>query len=142
MTRCPLLLDAVGFLDFEQAFADHGDHQILCRENAESGIDCGVRGEWRGDRLLPGCSSNVNGEGDRRTFARPQAPRGEQGSEELKLFRSAHARLRNEAGVESCSEPLLLLRIAVADFRRDMVGGEKNVGVAGDQVCPVDAAEN
>ena len=138
MSGGPLLLDAVGLGDVEQALANHRDDQVLCREDAKGCVGtasmCGGKAVVYGEDVAA-----VDGEGDGGAFAGAKAPGGEHGSEQPNLLWRGDAGFRDGASSKSGGEALLLIGIAVGDFRGDMVGGKESVGVAGEQVGPVDA---
>ena len=116
MTCCPLQLDAVGFGDVEQALANHRDDQVLCREDAKGCV--GTEGMCGGKAVVYGEDvAAVDGEGDGGAFAGTKAPGGEHGSEEPNLLWRGDAGFRDGARGESRGEALLLVGIAVGDFR-------------------------
>ena len=132
MSGGPLLLDAVGLGDVEQALANHRDDQVLRSEDAKGCVGtasmCGGKAVVYGEDVAA-----VDGEGDGGAFAGAKAPGGEHGSEEPNLLWRGDAGFRDGASSKSGGEALLLIGIAVGDFRGDMVGGKESVGVAGEQ---------
>ena len=81
----PFVLDAVRLVNVEQAFADHGDHEILCRQEcAASDRHAAPASVARRSSIASMCRRWI-GHGDGRALARPKASRRRQQSEESNL---------------------------------------------------------
>ena len=77
----PFLLDAVRLCNVEQAFGDHGDHEVPCRKNSEGPISM--------PRLYGGlpvvncqCVLSVHGHSDSRALTSSKASKRRERSEQ------------------------------------------------------------
>ena len=136
----PFVLDAVRFANIEQTFADHGDHEISCREDAQHSIGT-PRLHRRSAVIICQNVLPMHRHSDGRALACPEASRRRQRSEQGDLRRARDTLLGKRARFEGGRESLLLIGIPVRHFVGNVISDDECVGVPADQVYPIDAEE-
>ena len=134
------VLDAVRLDNVEQTLADHGDHEVPCRKEAQRPI--GTPSLYRRSAVV-NCQyvPPVYRHCDGRALSCSQASRCRQRSEESDLLGPRDTLLGKRARVDGGRESLLLIGIPVGYLVSDVIGDDELVGVPGNQIHPVDAQE-
>ena len=136
----PFVLDAIRLDNVEQTLADHGDHEISCRENAQRPI--GTPRLYRRSVVI-NCQyvPPMYSHGDGRALACSEASRCRQRSEQSHLRGARDTLLGKRVRLDGGRESLLLIGVPVGHFVGDMIGDDERVRVFGNQVHSVDAEE-
>lgn len=136
----PFVFYVIGLLNAKEVLADHRYDQILRCHDVErwSETTC----QPVGDTVINGQRvSTLECDGDCRTLACAEASGGGQGGEEAEFFSGGNGNDGQGPGIERGSQASLLIGISVRYFVGNMVGGEEGMGMAGNQIDPVDAKE-